>query len=177
MAEGHSAMQEAAADCSESQQGLKLGDARSEEQAVELSSVFHPVDVTAIEFTAKLELNGTAHGSAATAAAVSAPAGEVSSPSTPAKPAAATAAAAAARAPSAAPVATQTPVERRQWLRAAQRSMRLSVTAFKDARSRAGSASSRGTGVATQLSNDLLTEQNIQGVELPATLKQVGWAA
>eukprot|EP00775_Hariotina_reticulata_P001752 gene1752-2092_t len=41
-----------------------------------------------------------------------------------------------------------------------------------DARSRAAAANSQGTSIATQLSNDLLTEQNIQGVELPDVLKQ-----
>jgi len=37
-----------------------------------------------------------------------------------------------------------------------------------------GQPASQGTGIATQLSNDLLTEQHIQGAELPEVLKQVG---
>lgn len=60
---------------------------------------------------------------------------------------------------SAAPAVAPTPLEQRQWQRLAQRSVRLAVTAFKDAETRVLDATVQGTAVATQLTNCLLTER------------------
>eukprot|EP00879_Flechtneria_rotunda_P008180 GHRR01008569.1.p1 GENE.GHRR01008569.1~~GHRR01008569.1.p1 ORF type:complete len:295 (+),score=110.93 GHRR01008569.1:741-1625(+) len=66
-----------------------------------------------------------------------------------------------------------TPLEQRQWRRSAQRSVRHSVTAFKDAVARIAAINSQGMAHATQLTNNLLTERYMPGLALPAVLKGV----
>lgn len=61
-----------------------------------------------------------------------------------------------AAAPESAP---PTPLEQRQWQRTVQRSVRMAVTAFKDAASRVADATQQGTAVATQLTNSILSER------------------
>lgn len=66
-----------------------------------------------------------------------------------------------------------TPLEVRQWQRAAQRSVRLALTAFKAGRTKAQEASDQGTAAATRLTNALLTAQHMPSMPLPEALQAV----
>jgi hypothetical protein len=66
-----------------------------------------------------------------------------------------------------------TPLQVRQWQRAAQRSVRLALTAFKAGRTKAQEASDQGTAAATRLTNALLTAQHMPSMPLPEALQAV----
>lgn len=66
-----------------------------------------------------------------------------------------------------------TPLQLRQWQRAAQRSVRLALTAFKAGRSKVQQATDDGTTAATQLTNSMLTARYIPAMQLPQALKGV----
>lgn len=71
------------------------------------------------------------------------------------------------------PPSPLTPLQLRQWQRAAQRSVRLALTAFKAGRTKAQEASDQGTAAATRLTNALLTAQHMPSMPLPEALEAI----
>jgi hypothetical protein len=75
--------------------------------------------------------------------------------------------------PQQAPSTPMTPLQLRQWQRAAQRSVRLALTAFKAARTNMQEAAEEGTTAATQLTNSVLTAQYVPSMQLPESLEAI----
>lgn len=75
--------------------------------------------------------------------------------------------------PQQAPSTPMTPLQLRQWQRAAQRSVRLALTAFKAARTKMQEAAEEGTTAATQLTNSVLTAQYVPSMQLPQSLEGI----
>lgn len=71
------------------------------------------------------------------------------------------------------PPSPLTPLQLRQWQRAAQRSVRLALTAFKAGRTKAQEASDQGTAAAMRLTNALLTAQHMPSMPLPEALEAI----
>jgi hypothetical protein len=66
-----------------------------------------------------------------------------------------------------------TPLQLRQWQRAAQRSVRLALTAFKAARTKVQEAAEQGTTAATRLTNSVLTARYVPSMQLLKSLEAI----